>query len=188
MLPNRAPQAAPLPPLLSAALRPLPLAPLQPVLGLALRAVLRQHPRILDRLGEHAGKRFGLDPTDLPFVLLLETRPQAPRILALRHLPARGLHARIAGPIRALLGLAEGSLDGDALFFSRDLVVEGDMAAVVALRNAMDGAGVDLVRDTAAALGPFGPPAERLLRGGLGLLRRLAPAPPPASAEARPWS
>lgn len=184
MLPNR-PQIAALPPLLTAALRPLPLAPLQPALDLLLRAVLRRHPRIFERLGEHAQRRFGLDPTDLPFALLLEPRPQTPRITALRRLPARGLDARIAGPIRGLVGLANGSLDGDALFFSRDLMVEGDMAAVVALRNAIEGADVDLIRDAASSLGPFGPPAEQLLRTGIGLLHLLAP---PARAEARPWS
>jgi predicted lipid carrier protein YhbT len=178
---------AALPPLLSAALRPLPLAPLQPALAVLLRAVVRRHPRIFDRLGEHAEKRFGLDPTDLPFALLLEPRPRAPRITALRRLPARGLDARIAGPIRGLVGMADGSLDGDALFFSRDLVVEGDMAAVVALRNAIEGAGVDLIGDAAATLGPFGPPAERLLRGGIGLLERLAP-PSPARPEPHPWN
>jgi predicted lipid carrier protein YhbT len=36
--------------------------------------------------------------------------------------------------------LLEGKLDGDALFFSRDLVVDGDTEAVVMLRNIIDGA------------------------------------------------
>lgn len=185
MVPNHRRVAA-LPPLLTAALRPLPLAPLQPALALALRAVLRQHPRVFERLGEHAGRRFGLDPTDLPFALVLEPGPGAPRIVAVRRLPRRGLDARIAGPIRALIGMADGRLDGDALFFSRDLVVEGDMAAAVALRNAIEGDGVDLIRDLAAALGPLAAPAERLLRGGLGLLERLAPLA--VGQDARAWS
>ena len=54
------------------------------------------------------------------------------------------------------MGLIDGSYDGDALFFSRDLVVEGDIEAVIALRNAIDDAGVDLVADTAALLGRSG--------------------------------
>lgn len=173
MLPN-AHGAAMLPPLVQVALRPLPLAPLQPLLALVLRAVLRRHPAIFDRLGAHAGKRFGLRPTDLPFALLLTPSPSAPRIAALRRLPRRGIDARITGPLLGLVGLAEGEMDGDALFFSRTLTVEGDMEAVLALRNAMDGEGLDLVRDTAAALGPLAPLALRAGLGGRRLLERLA--------------
>jgi predicted lipid carrier protein YhbT len=167
-------RAARLPPLLGAALRPLPLAPLQPVLALLLRAVVRQHPRIFDRLGEHARCRFGLDPTDLPFALILAPHAGNPRIRAVRALPACGLDARISGPILGLIDLAEGRVDGDALFFARTLVVEGDMAAVVALRNAIDGAGIDLAGDLAAALGPLGSAAAQALRAGLALIRRAA--------------
>lgn len=163
-----------LPSLLQAALRPLPLAPLDPLLALILRAVLRRHPAIFDRLGEHAHKRFGLRPTDLPFALVLAPRPDSPRISAVRALPPRGLDARISGPLQALVALAEGQVDGDALFFSRTLVVEGDMEAVLALRNAMDGEGLDLVRDAAAALGPLAPFAERLGTSGRRLLDRMA--------------
>lgn len=166
--------AARLPLLLGAALRPLPLAPLQPVLALLLRAVVRQHPRIFHRLGEHAGRRFGLDPADLPFALVLAPRAGSPSIRAVRVLPERGLDARISGPILGLVDLAEGRVDGDALFFARTLVVEGDMAAVVALRNAIDAAGIDLAGDLAAALGPLGPVAAQMLRAGMTLIRRAA--------------
>jgi predicted lipid carrier protein YhbT len=160
--------------MIQAAIRPLPLAPLDPLLGLVLRAVLRRHPAVFDRLGGHAQKRFGLQPTDLPFALVLAPRPESPRISAVRSLPRHGLDARISGPLRALVALAEGEMDGDALFFSRTLAVEGDMEAVVALRNAMDGEGLDLVRDVAAALGPLSPLAERAGIGGRRLLDRLS--------------
>lgn len=173
-MPMNAPAAARLPPMLQAALRPLPLAPLDPLLGLVLRAVLRRHPAIFDRLGGHARKRFGLQPTDLPFALVLAPDPGGPRISAVRVLPRQGLDARISGPLRALVALAEGEMDGDALFFSRTLTVEGDMEAVLALRNAMDGEGLDLVRDVAVALGPFAPLAERLGVRGRRLLDRLS--------------
>jgi predicted lipid carrier protein YhbT len=162
------------------ALRPLPLAPLQPLLSALLDAVVRQHPRIFDRLGEHARKRFGIDPTDMPFAIELDPRPEAPRIAAVRRLPESGLDARIAGPLAGLLGLADGALDGDALFFSRDLVVEGDIAAIVALRNAIDDAGVDLVAAAASSLGPFGAPFE--------LMARLVGSALAPLTRARQWS
>ncbi len=154
---------------ISAAIGVLPLAPLGSALGLVLGAVLRRHLRIFDRLGTHAGKRFGLRPTDLPFALVLHADPARPRITVSRRLPAHGLHARIAGPLAGLTGLVDGRLDGDALFFSRALSVEGDIEAVVALRNAIDDAGIDLVGDAASLLGPFARPAERVARTALAL-------------------
>lgn len=163
------------PALATLVLRPLPLPPLQPLLSALLGAIVRQHPGIFERLGEHAGKRFGIIPTDMPFAIVLDTPPEAPRIVAVRRLPGTSIDARIAGPLTALVGLASGTLDGDALFFSRDLTVEGDVAAIVALRNAVDDAGVDLLSAAASCLGPFGRPFEhaaRLLGGALAPLRR----------------
>ena len=59
-----------------------------------------------------------------------------------------------------------GAYDGDALFFSRDLEIEGDTAAVVALRNAIDNEELDLVREATALLGPLetlaAAPAQKL--------------------------
>lgn len=145
-----------LPPYLSAALRMLPLFPLQLPLTRLFEYVVWRYPLLFDRLGEHAGKRFGVEPTDLPFALLFEACHASPRVTILRRLPATRLDAHIAGPLAALIGLVNGSHDGDALFFSRDIRVEGDISAIVALRNAIEGAGIDLVRDGAACLGPFG--------------------------------
>ncbi|MDJ1158214.1 SCP2 sterol-binding domain-containing protein [Chelatococcus sp. SYSU_G07232] len=156
--------------LVSLAVRPLPLGPLQPLLAGFMAAVTRRHPRIFERLGPHAGKRFGLDPTDLPLAFVLAPDPACPRAVAVRELPA-GLDARIAGPLAGLVGQLDGSYDGDALFFSRDIVVEGDMEAVLALRNALDDAQIDVARLAAAALGPFGAFAEPVLRGALRAVR-----------------
>ena len=166
-------QVSMLPPLLAAAVRPLPLAPLQVALALLLRGIVGRHPHIFERLGEHAGKRFGLSPTDLPFAFILSPAPPAPRIRAVRELPATGLDARIAGPLAGLLGMASGQFDGDALFFSRDLSVAGDIEAVVALRNAVDDAGLDLVAEAAALLGPLAPAAERAFHAAARLARHV---------------
>ena len=54
-------------------------------------------------------------------------------------------------------------VDGDALMFSRDLVIEGDVEAVLALRNAIDDAQLDLVTELSAVFGPLGAPARRAL-------------------------
>lgn len=154
------PQAAPvrLPPWLARAIAPLPLAPLQPALALMLARISRAHPDLYDRLGEHADKRFGIAPTDLPFAFVLEPKPRRPLARAVRTLPA-GLDASIHGPLTGLIGMAEGRLDGDALFFSRILWVEGDVAAALALRNAVDDARIDF---GAILLGGFGPLGRHL--------------------------
>ncbi len=152
-----------LPPLVSAALRPLPLLPLELFLSAVMRRIVQQHPRIFDRLGSHAGKRYGLAPSDVPFSFVIDTAPQAPTVKVVRLLPG-SLDARISGPLPALIGMADGSYDGDALFFSRTIVVEGDMEAVLALRNAIDDAGIDLLREAAALLGPLGQIGEAVFR------------------------
>ena len=90
------------------------------------------------RLGRHAGKRFLIDPTDLPFVLVLTPLPERPLLTAHRRHERPAHDAAIAGTFFNLLDMIDGSLDGDALFFSRDLQVSGDTEAVVALRNALD--------------------------------------------------
>ncbi len=147
------------PPLLALGMRPLPLLPLQPILAVIVQTVLKRHPEIFDRLGDHAGKVFGLNPTDLPFAFVLEPRYDKPKARAVRELPQE-VDASISGPMAALIGLLDGSYDGDALFFSRDLVVEGDMEATLALRNAVDDAQINLLEEMASRFGPFSAQAQ----------------------------
>ncbi|KUJ86221.1 sterol-binding protein [Ruegeria marisrubri] len=138
-----------------------PLAPLSLSLNTFARAVARNHPGLFRRLGEHAHAKFVLDPTDLPFVILLEPRGGAPKV-TVRRRSAQG-DARIAGPLAAFLGLVHGAYDGDALFFSRDLVIEGDTAAALALRNAIDDAELDFAEEAARLSGPFAAPLRRII-------------------------
>ena len=123
------------------------------------RRLVSTHPGLIDRLGSYADRRFAIDPTDLPVTLLLCPDRARMRITLHRRLPEADVH--IAGPLAALLGLVHGTWDGDALFFSRDLVVEGDTSAALALRNAIDDAELDLGAEIAGLTGPF----ARLLTG-----------------------
>lgn len=142
-----------LPPLMAQAMRPLPLAPLTLTLSLLARRIATRHPGLFQRLGQYRECRFLLEPTDLPFMLLMDLRKGGVKITAHRRAPKA--EARIAGPIAAFLGMMHGAYDGDALFFSRDLVVEGDTSAVVALRNAIDDAELDLAAELAEIAGPL---------------------------------
>ncbi len=163
-----------LPRLMGGAIRPLPLMPVSLALSALSRKLSRDHPGMFRRLGEHGEKRFVLDPTDLPLVLLMDLRGGVPKITAHRRAPVA--ETRIAGPLSAFLGMMHGAYDGDALFFSRDLVVEGDTGAALALRNAIDDAELDLVAELAAIAGPLKAPLKAVLglaerRSGLVLHR-----------------
>jgi predicted lipid carrier protein YhbT len=136
-------------------LRFLPLPLLQPILTLIGTQVARSRPDVFTRLGPHAQKSFVIDPTDLPFVLVLKPRPDAPSLSAWRRNDAPHSHACIAGSFLNLFDLIDGSLDGDALFFSRKLRVTGDTEAVVALRNALDDVDGGVVESITKAFGPL---------------------------------
>ena len=140
---------------LAAALRLGPAQPLGLPLTLIARRLIARHPSLIARLGDYAAASFAIDPTDLPLTLVLHPHPSRTRITVHRETPEA--KARIAGPLAALLGLVHGAYDGDALFFSRDLVIEGDTSAALALRNAIDDAELDLGAEIAALSGPFRP-------------------------------
>ncbi|MGA8169560.1 MAG: SCP2 sterol-binding domain-containing protein [Methylocystis sp.] len=143
------------------ALRLAPLAPLN-YAGLCLaRSLCRRHPALFARLGEQAEKVFLIDPTDLPFAFRLVPATNAPRLEAVRRESAGAWDARIAGPLAALIGMIHGAYDGDALFFARDLVIEGDTEAVLALRNAIDNEEIDLPEEALALFGHIGRLAAR---------------------------
>lgn len=150
-------------------LAPIPLALLQPLFARMARQVAQSRPELFNRLGPHAGKRFLIDPTDLPFVLLLTPERDAPRLRAYRRHEIPAHDACIAGTFLYLLDLIDGAVDGDALFFSRDLRVSGDTEAVVALRNALDDFEGSALESAAAGFGPLAGPA----RLGIAALRSL---------------
>lgn len=97
-----------------------------------------------------------IDPINLPFVLILEPDPENLHISARRRTDFLAYDARIAASFLTLLDMIDGNLDGDALFFSRELIVEGDTEAVVCLRNAMDDLDGSVADDIAAVMGSTG--------------------------------
>jgi predicted lipid carrier protein YhbT len=162
------------PPVLAFALRRLPLPLLTMALTALTRSVAARHPSLFRRLGPYASAHFVLDPTDLPIVICLYPDATKPHVTL--HLTAQQGDTKIAGRLSALLGLVHGAFDGDALFFSRDLVIEGNTEAVLALRNAIDDAELDIGAELQALSGPFASLIRRLIavaqaRTGLCLTR-----------------
>jgi len=148
-------------------LRGMPSIVIETLLSRLVTVTTERHPRLFDRLGVFAGSRYLIDPTDMPFVLILHPAAIEGRLRVLPRDTTEPRDARIGGPLAALLGLVHGSYDGDALFFSRDLVIEGDTEAVLALRNAVDDAEIDLSEEALHGLGPLralaAPPVLRIL-------------------------
>ena len=156
------------------ALNELPLAVLQRALAVALALVTRNHPRLFERLEGYWDARFVIDPVDLPLVFLLCPDPARPRFTVAWSQEGLDATATVSGRMLRLIDLLEGELDGDALFFSRDIEIEGDTGAILALRNAIESEEIVLIGELADALGPFGMP-----------IRFLGERGPDAVAEAR---
>ncbi len=150
-----------LPGIVAWVVRPLPLLPLQIALERLLSGILERHPDLVDRLSGFERRRIAICPSDVPVIIVLEPRDGTMILRVERTLDGETVAARICGPLFALIGLVDGDYDGDALFFSRDLIIEGDIEAVLALRNAIDNAGVDLFGEAIATLGPCAMPFSR---------------------------
>lgn len=149
-------------------LRPVPTALYRPGLQKIVTHIAEKHPALFDRLGPHCDSRFLIDPTNMPFVLLLEPRRDNPRISVYRKGDYVQADARIAGSFMRLLRLIDGETDGDALFFSRDLSVGGNTEAVICLRNALDDVDGSIAQDIAGFTGPPGRLGLRLMRRAWG--------------------
>lgn len=139
---------------------PLPLFLLQPVLQRLIRSVSHRRPELFIRLKDHAKKKYLIDPINLPFTFLLSPDPLNPSLRAFRRSSPPLHDAEIAGTILTLLDMIDGRLDGDALFFSRDLVIRGDIEAVVVLRNALDDLDGSIIKDIIPL---FGKPVQKAL-------------------------
>ena len=138
--------------------RRMPTLPLDLALKQFISSLAERHPSLFSRLDDQARKTFLIDPTDVSIAFVLRPDPAMPRLEAVKRAPDGSIvaarDARIAGPLAALVGMVHGAFDGDALFFSRDIVIEGDTEAVLALRNAVDDAEIDLAEEVAVLTGP----------------------------------
>jgi len=162
----------PLSPVLLAgfALRPVPPFLFQPVLNAAMAVLGRQHPGVFERISAYGQPVYLIDPIDLPYVFTFKPDPRAASLVVNYAGESLEVDAAIRGPAACLLAMLEGRIDGDALFFSRDLSIEGNTEAVVALRNAIDDSEIDLKADLLSIFGPFSGP----LASVVGMAERVA--------------
>jgi O2-independent ubiquinone biosynthesis accessory factor UbiT len=140
------------PGILGRALRPLPLLPLEIALQSLVSAIVDRHPQLLERLQLFHGRSIGIDPLDVPLAFVLEPLPSVICVRVVRKLQREQSDVHIRGPLLALIGMVDGEYDADALFFSRDITIEGDIETALALRNAIDDAEINLAGEVAASL------------------------------------
>lgn len=138
----------------------VPRALIEALVGRIFAQLMRVHPGLFERLGDYAGKKFAFLPVDLPIGFVVE--PDKAKIAVVSRAGMNVADATISGPLVTLLALLEGRLDGDALFFSRDISIAGDMEAVLALRNALDDSLIDLPKDLGKATGPLAPIVQKI--------------------------
>ncbi len=151
-----------LPPALVAPVDLAPLWLIERVARTIFSGVLRSHPDLFERLGDYRQTRYLFCPLDLPLNFLVV--PAARTVQVSRKAKRPLSDACIEGPLVLLLGLLEGRCDADALFFSRELSVTGDMEAMLALRNALDDSAIDLPTEIGSLAGPLAPFVARAAR------------------------
>lgn len=139
-------------------LPPFPVFIIQPLLNHVVSSVAHRRPELFDRLGDNCQKRYLIDPTNLPFFLLLQPNPQRPKLTAFRRDRKIDHDVIISATFRTLLMMIDSQVDSDALFFTRDLKITGDTEAIVALRNALDDMDGTLAGDVIASFGPLSGP------------------------------
>ncbi len=149
-----------MPALMPLVLRTMPLFVVQAALDRIVTNIHRDRPRLFARMGTSDKKTILIDVIDTPFVFLLKPDRQTPDMRAFRRSDAPASDCRITGTFGGLFRLLDTQLDSDAMFFSRDVKITGDLEAAVALRNAMDDVDGSIANDVAAL---FGPPGEIFL-------------------------
>ncbi len=140
--------------LLGLLFRKVPVIFWQPFLDKAIKVMQDKHHRVFDRLSEHDFD-FIIDAIDVPFQFYLKPSQVSPVLRAIKREDKSEASAVIRGSLVNLLRLFEGRVDGDAMFFSKELIIEGSTAASVALRNAIDGENMDIIEDLSYMFSPF---------------------------------
>jgi O2-independent ubiquinone biosynthesis accessory factor UbiT len=149
-------------PFARAAMSVLPAPVLQRMIDSLMRRMRTVHPRLFKNLGRLDASTVRIEPSDVPHCFML-TFGDGKVSLALTDFKDTACDACIKGKLEALLDMLEGRIDGDKLFFSRDIEITGNTAVVVALRNTLDREVIDLLADITSLFGPFARPAHEMI-------------------------
>jgi O2-independent ubiquinone biosynthesis accessory factor UbiT len=167
-------------------MRILPPALLSRMIDALMNGMRQRHPRLFRNLEQFEPAILHIEPTDTQrrFALAFGGGPASLQLISSE--PALP-NARIRGRLEMLLNLLEGRIDGDRLFFSRDIQVTGDTSIIVALRNTLDRENIDLLEDATSLCGPFAGLAQlaiTLLDGAMRQARARLALPPETAHQA----
>lgn len=144
------------------AMRVAPAPAVQKSVDALMRRMRTLHPRLFKNLERLDKAVVWIEPSDIPhrFLLTLGADNVSLSVAGKAVVPH---DAGIRGKLATLLNMLEGRIDGDKLFFSRDIEISGDTSVIVALRNTMDREEIDLLSDAMSLFGPFARPARAAL-------------------------
>jgi predicted lipid carrier protein YhbT len=120
-----------------------------------LAAMRRNHPHLFAVLAEQRQTRVLVELTDPPRRFLLQYGGGAPKLRVVDGEADVAADAELKGGLEAMIALLEARVDGDALFFTRELSVGGDTAAVVTLRNILDRETISVLEEASSLFGPL---------------------------------
>lgn len=159
--------------LLRGAATVLPRALLAPLVDAVVRRLGRSHPKLMASLSQLESGTVYIAPIDLPYGFALTIGGgQDARLQIVEAAPLQA-SASLSGSVAALLDLLEGRIDGDTLFFRRDLLVSGNAAVVVGLRNVLDREELRITDELGALCGPLRPAARRVAVAAERAMRRF---------------
>ena len=131
-----------------------------------------RHPKLFKNLAALSPALVVLEPTDLPHSFAIEIG-QDPVSFFVIHGQLPEPAAQVSGTLQSLVDMLEGRVDGDTLFFSRDIRITGDTSVIVALRNTLDREEIDLFHEITSLCGPFAQPAKIALTLADQLARKI---------------
>ena len=148
-------------PLAAATLSLIPSPVLARLTILLNRAMRRRHPKLVANFARLDPAVVHVFPNDLPHRFAIEFGGGKMDVRVLRDDAPKPPDAEIRGNLMALIDLLEGRIDGDAMFFSREIEITGSTAVIVAVRNTLDREEIVITDEIAAMFGPLERPARR---------------------------
>lgn len=143
-------------PLSKALLNVTPHAALSHIVGLVWQRMESRQPKLVKNLERLDSALVYLVPTDVPHNFALTLGEGAHfYVVSDEEKAAKEPDALVEGDLESLVDMLEGRVDGDALFFARDIQISGNTEVIVGLRNTLDREEIDLFTEVLSLCGPF---------------------------------
>jgi len=133
------------------------------ILNSVANKIYRNHPSMAERLQPIINSSFFVKITNLPFNVFFTIEEKGVAVKALHNSEQPTADLTISSDLTSLVNIFEGDEDGDKLFFSRKLQINGNSEALVTLRNAIDSQDINIVEEISAPFKIFANPAKSVI-------------------------